>query len=316
MTMASKFRLFATAASKGPGHLIWQLRFKVAHKFLGKNWTAFSHVSVPVQPIHTQTQKKIFLAITCIIRNESDGIEEWLNFHISAGVEHFYIYDNESTDNIDQILMPYVRSGHVTLVKWPTAFYRSTQVFAYAHSVNLNRNNVEWMAFIDADEFIFPAIKKTIPEVCIDSPITNAFHIKWTCFGGSNFQTPPMDGVLKSYTRKVDLRNADSSMIYEFTKIKSLVRISSLREIKVHDSVVDGLTETDPNFLKINHYLFKSEKDFQAKLENSWEKYDAKSTWMRKRLRMKSFIDAHNVEDLEILSYLSSMKKEREEDGN
>jgi hypothetical protein len=105
-------------------------------------------------------------------------------------------------------------------------------------------------------------------------------------------------------------------MIYEFTKIKSLVRISSLREIKVHDSVVDGLTETDPNFLKINHYLFKSEKDFQAKLENSWEKYDAKSTWMRKRLRMKSFIDAHNVEDLEILSYLSSMKKEREEDGN
>ena len=36
-----------------------------------------------------------YLSILCIIKNE-DYLEEFILYHYLLGVEHFYIYDNES----------------------------------------------------------------------------------------------------------------------------------------------------------------------------------------------------------------------------
>ncbi|MBR0260666.1 MAG: glycosyltransferase family 2 protein [Selenomonadaceae bacterium] len=39
------------------------------------------------------------LAIVAILKNEGRYLKEWLDYHLSAGVDHFYLYDNDSTDN-------------------------------------------------------------------------------------------------------------------------------------------------------------------------------------------------------------------------
>ena len=46
-------------------------------------------------------------------------LPEWLEFHSMVGVEHFYLYNNNSTDNYQEALAPYVRDGLVTLHEWP-----------------------------------------------------------------------------------------------------------------------------------------------------------------------------------------------------
>ncbi|MBR2734192.1 MAG: glycosyltransferase family 2 protein, partial [Selenomonadaceae bacterium] len=38
------------------------------------------------------------LAIAAILKNEGHYIKEWLDYHLLAGVDHFYLYDNDSTD--------------------------------------------------------------------------------------------------------------------------------------------------------------------------------------------------------------------------
>ncbi len=58
-------------------------------------------------------QPEYYLAVCAIAKNEGAYFEEWIEWHRKLGVEKFYIYDNESTDNTKEILAPYVESGLV-----------------------------------------------------------------------------------------------------------------------------------------------------------------------------------------------------------
>ena len=40
------------------------------------------------------------LSLTLIVKNEAFYIKEWIEFHRMIGVTHFYIYDNESSDDL------------------------------------------------------------------------------------------------------------------------------------------------------------------------------------------------------------------------
>ena len=46
------------------------------------------------------------LAIVAIMKNEAPYVKEWLDYYLAAGVNHFYIYDNESPDNMKDVLQP------------------------------------------------------------------------------------------------------------------------------------------------------------------------------------------------------------------
>jgi hypothetical protein len=44
---------------------------------------------------------------------------QWIEYHKMVGVNHFYIYDDESLDNSEEILAPYICDGTVSLITWP-----------------------------------------------------------------------------------------------------------------------------------------------------------------------------------------------------
>ena len=125
------------------------------------------------------------LAIVAILKNETPYLREWLDYHLLAGVEHFYLYDNDSSDNYDEIIAPYVVAGLVTNKKFSGG---SAQFAAYADAVLNYRFQCRRMAFIDLDEFIYPKSNRSIAEV-IDEILlrTSAagLAINWQLFGSS-----------------------------------------------------------------------------------------------------------------------------------
>ncbi len=72
-----------------------------------------------IKYFHTEESKskREGLALVLIAKNEAPYLEEWINFHFKQGVSHFFIYDNDSTDNTYEILKPFVDSGAVTYRK-------------------------------------------------------------------------------------------------------------------------------------------------------------------------------------------------------
>lgn len=58
---------------------------------------------------------KHYLSVCCIFKDEAPYLEEWLRFYSLIGVEHFYLYDNDSTDAFKAVLAPWAAAGKVTL---------------------------------------------------------------------------------------------------------------------------------------------------------------------------------------------------------
>lgn len=67
---------------------------------------------------YSKTKDMYALSVASIIKNEPD-ILEWIEYHRLVGVEHFYIYDNESTDGLKEKLSKYIDAGIVTYIYYP-----------------------------------------------------------------------------------------------------------------------------------------------------------------------------------------------------
>ena len=92
------------------------------------------------------------LAFVLIAKNEAPYIEEWINFHHKQGASHFIIYNNESPDNMREVLRPYIEAGLVTC----NTIHGANRLHdAYNRAIHDYGHKFKYMAIIDADEFMF-----------------------------------------------------------------------------------------------------------------------------------------------------------------
>ena len=93
------------------------------------------------------------LAIVATLKDEGPYLKEWLDYHLLAGVDHFYLYDHESTDNYAEIVKPYIDAGLVTSTPYPNNI---SMYMAYNDAIKRFKFFNRYMAIIDIDEFIYP----------------------------------------------------------------------------------------------------------------------------------------------------------------
>lgn len=122
------------------------------------------------------------LSICAVVKDEAPYLEEWLEYHLLKGVEHFFIYDNGSTDGTQNILDKYKTLGFVT---WELMNDIPIQIKAYQRCINEHRRDTLWCAFIDIDEFIVTQ-DGTIPDFLNKLSLDiSALALHWVLFGSS-----------------------------------------------------------------------------------------------------------------------------------
>lgn len=146
------------------------------------------------------------LSICAIFQNEAPYMKEWIDYHRKVGVEHFWLYNNESNDNYLEILQPYIDEGIVELTQWPTSKkgWSDTQFTANTDGVNKAKIISKWLAIIDIDEFIVPKSAETIPEI-LETKFSKygGVCVNWQCFGTSNIEQCPDNLMLPYLTMKM-----------------------------------------------------------------------------------------------------------------
>ena len=145
------------------------------------------------------------------MKNEGPYVKEWLDYHLLAGVDHFFIYNNGSPDNQSEVIKPYADAGLVTYIDYPG---KARQYEAYNAAARDYKFFCRYMAFIDGDEFIFPKIADNIvdvvDEILADKPNAGALGINMMGFG-SNYQDKAdySQGVMERFTRRQPIDDTD-----------------------------------------------------------------------------------------------------------
>ena len=136
------------------------------------------------------------LAVVSILKNEARYIKEWLDYHRLVGVDHFYLYDNESSDNVFEILEPYINQG---IVSYDFIAGRGKQLEVYNAALLKHRDDSELLAFIDIDEFMVPLsapydLYKQFSEILAIDKNAAGVSVNWRMFGSSGFDRKPSTG--------------------------------------------------------------------------------------------------------------------------
>lgn len=229
------------------------------------------------------------LAVVAILKNEANYIKEWLDYHLLAGVGHFYLYDNDSTDAYEKIVAPYVEAGLVTSKKISG---KSAQFAAYDDAVRSHRFDCRFMAFIDLDEFIFPktcaTIAETLDEILTANPAAGV-AINWQLFGsGGHVDADYSRGVLERFCRRAptdwvvpipkrDIPGgnsqiktvADPRKINFFTSAHFPIYFAGCHAVNERGHFVEGYCNNPVTAEKIavNHYNTKSRAEFNVKVQ-------------------------------------------------
>lgn len=217
-----------------------------------------------------------YLSICAIAKNEGFYLLEWIEYHLMAGVGHFYIYDNASSDHTRDILRHYVDKGIVEYVFWPE---HPGQLTAYSDCVAKHKNDSRWIGFIDLDEFIIPLETATIPEFLKAYEGMNGLGINMIAYGTSGHDTRPEGLQIEKYTyhsREDFSSNLHIKTIADPRRIKVIHSMhsflfedsTSVRDENLEDIGVSPRTKRNSsNKIRINHYFTRSGEDIFAKLK-------------------------------------------------
>ena len=215
----------------------------------------------------------LLLAIVVPVRNEAPYLEEWLAYHHALGVQHFFIYDNGSDDDLQSVVERWVNHGLVTVVHWPLP---GGQLDAYSHALRFFGAAVEWLAFVDVDEFIVPLVDDDLHSLLARWPDAADVRIPRVDFGFSGHREPPDGLTIEAYTEVADVFARDPS---KPQRVKSIVRPRGVSAMGIHtatlaDASADAAGAPSPSrsigrqsreFAQVNHYYTRSFAEFEAK---------------------------------------------------
>ncbi|MFW6093624.1 MAG: glycosyltransferase family 2 protein [Pseudomonadota bacterium] len=248
------------------------------------------------------------------MKNEANYLLEWIAYHHWAGFEHFYIADHQSSDETASMLSNLHKAGIVTFMDWPVA--TKAQFKWYNYAVKQFGQQTDFMAFLDADEFLF-STRGTRPttelETLMQPSDVGAVAINWQIFGSAG-QIEHTPGLVLERFNKASLLSRQVNM-----HVKSVVKPSLTRRIWPHTAELaphveyvasDGAPPafvdanplsgraTAPNAgsLLVRHYAVKSFEEFTTNKSKR-----GRANLGEKHCRDVAYFNRHDINDYDVV---------------
>lgn len=214
---------------------------------------------------------KYFLSLCCIIKNER-YLEEFIIYYRIMGVEHFYIYDNESTIPIQERLSHSFYKDMCTILDIKG---RCRQMDAYNDCLKNFGNETKWLIICDGDEYIVPKKDNhwSIRDFLNEYNNAHAIGINWVMFGTS-FHNTYQDGYLIDKYRYSS--KEQDSHIKTICQPKHVISCEHPHIVRLKDpskyidckrNIIKGPFNNNHtiDLIQINHYHFRSVEEINEK---------------------------------------------------
>lgn len=288
-------------------------------------WKARPISKLAMTPAPARTDRQ-GIAIILIVRNEARHIAEWARFHLTAGVRHFYVYDNGSVDGTADVLRKTVPADQLTIHPWDQKLFdgRSgaeihNQVIAYAHATRNYGPMYRWFAFIDSDEFMVPVAADDLNAALAPLDAYPLISLPWHMFGRNGQDAIPKGGVLQNYTAMADPLKGRYGRNW-----KCLADPSRITALRVHSFDIEGKGQSVNDAgrlmahkdrakpesysraaIQLNHYYTRSNAELQAKIKRGSNKVIRHDTHLKRVMRIVNEIETNTTEDRTAMDYVA-----------
>lgn len=217
--------------------------------------------------------------LCCIGKMENNYIREFVQYYQHLGFDNICLYDNNDVDGerFEDVIPEYIKNGFVILKD-----YRGkelAQIPAYTDCYNTYKNDYDWIAYFDIDEFLHidgdMKIKEFLSKDCFNTRGVNAVRVCWKQFTDSDIIKTENNFSVKKYkdflpiTRsnttqtkiilKTQLDNVEFSSPHGPLTDKNVICVNTAGELCSNSILITNKTWQNA---QLNHYRFKTIEEF------------------------------------------------------
>ena len=183
---------------------------------------------------------KYFLSVVAIFKNEKDIISEWIEHYLAEGADHFYLIDNDSTDNYKSNVNRYVKENILDIVVDNQPHMQEAHYNSYY--LDKVKRESDWVMVVDLDEFIYGRGKyKTISSYLRTLPCNIAqIYVPWKIFGSNGIIYQP-HGCIDNYVTRTKYNHIKTNGMTSNDTIltKTITKTVYLKRLSIHYSLIN-----------------------------------------------------------------------------
>jgi hypothetical protein len=152
-----------------------------------------------------------------MVHDKKYELVEWIEYHLMIGIEHFYLYDHFSSDNLELFLRSYIERNIVTIVRWPYKpleghHWNMIQSASMNHALKNFGPFNSWMGYFDVDEYfqIKNITEFSVGTIHLSSLLDQRFP-ESRYPGGVQFENCP----ISCFLTQDDVRTSRYSLLFE-----------------------------------------------------------------------------------------------------
>jgi hypothetical protein len=208
------------------------------------------------------------------IKDEARYIPEYVEFHLLQGFDHFIFYDNGSTDNLLEVISPYIEDGFVEIRYYPSEVTMQKNFWIMNHCIQEQRGKSKWVHYHALDERLFCPDGKNLVEFLKDYDEYGGVSVGWFLFNSNGHIKRPNGLVIENFTNAFKDGHCHIKTIIQ--PEKAIGHIGN-----PHNFFFESNNSVDENFnivssafhpqhysmdkIRLNHYVTMSEEEYWIK---------------------------------------------------
>src|ERR1700733_6952543 len=220
-------------------------------------------------------------AVCLCVRDEVNDLAEWLAHHRLIGFDRLIVYDNASTDGTSDLLAGFAELLPLDVVHWPHQEGHN-QVAAFTDCLARFGQSHDWLAFLDADEFLISKTDRKVSDLLGTHESHSAFAINWRIFGTSGVETTGGRLIMETFCRRGPVDFRANHNVKSFVRPQKVTRVVNPHYFETNEPYFDVLgnpivwVNGSPGVVqdgtivcddwRVHHYVLRSMEHWQRRL--------------------------------------------------
>lgn len=214
-----------------------------------------------------------YLTLGSCLKNEEPYMKDFVKYHRHVGVERFVFFDREYHKLKDMFKNdPDVEIHHFPDVP------ENVHAIAWANLIGINKGKTKWLALIDADQVLVPALTTDVKDILRNYEQFASVQCNWHTFGSSGHLTNTGEPLYERFLMRAESNAGINNhtqficqpdrTLAERTHDPHHPRLpSGEQSVNTNQHPVVGPFNAPPlhNMLWIAHYISKSKEEWDIK---------------------------------------------------